>query len=382
MSNCPIKAVQRKQGGVFADADAAATTTLQFVSGDFAQMTAFEPFDDFEEAIHFGDPVAEIQAARESAVMFDFSIRAHIEITGTDRVKFLHNFCTADIQSLAPRQGCKAFVTNAKGRVLAHIFVFATTDSLWLETVRASEEPLLEHFQRYVITEDVEFKSWTSELSELLVCGPKAIKRMAKLKLPLPEPDPYYHREDEWADATVSVRYVDWLGMPSFLIAGEQSTVAKLWTGLHKAGVQPGGAFAFHTLRVQSGFPLYGVDITEDYLAQEVSRTPQAINFKKGCYLGQEPIARIDALGHVNRELRGLRLEVGDLPSPGSSIADQEGKEIGHITSYALSPIDSHARALGYVRSEFTAPGHTVLVRCTDEWVPAEVYWPRDADVT
>ena len=382
MSNCPIKAVQRQQGGVFADADAAATTTLQFVSGEFALMTAFEPFDDFEEAIHFGDPVAEITAARESAAMFDFSTRAHIEITGADRVKFLNNFCTADIQSLAPRQGCEAFVTNVKGRVLAHIFVFATSESLWLETVVGSEESLLEHFNRYVITEDVEFKSWTSELSETLVCGPDAMKQLAALKLPLPNPDPYHHREDEWSDSAVSVRYVEWLGIPSFLVAGDRDTIASLWNVLHKAGVQPGGAFAFHTLRIQGGFPLYGIDITEDHLAQEVSRTPQAINFKKGCYLGQEPIARIDALGHVNRELRGLRLDVGDLPSPGSSIADQEGREIGHITSYALSPIDGHARALGYVRSEFIAPGHTVLVRCTDDWTPAVVYWPRDADAT
>ena len=129
----------------------------------------------------------------------------------------------------------------------------------------------------------------------------------------------------------------------------------------------------FHALRIQAGFPLYGIDITEDNLAQEVARTKQAINFQKGCYLGQEPIARIDALGHVNRELRTIKLEAALAPAPGSVVKDPQGKAIGHVTSYAMRPDDHVPIALAYIRHEHLHPGTEILVHCEDEDVPAKV---------
>ena len=114
------------------------------------------------------------------ARLFDVSTRTQIEITGRDRVKFLHSFCTNDIKKLQPVQGCEAFVTNVNGKVLGHIFVFAERDSLWLESVAGSAAALLPHFDRYVITEDVRFADRSSEFAELLLAGPQSTELLER----------------------------------------------------------------------------------------------------------------------------------------------------------------------------------------------------------
>lgn len=323
----------------------------------------------------YGDPAAEYSAAVDGAAVLDVSDRTLVELTGRDRAKFLHNFCTNDIKRLSPGQGCEAFLVNVKGRVLFHGFVFAGPESLWIETVPGAAAALVPHLDRYLITEDVQLHDRTPEWGELLVSGRQAAGRLATL---LPGADalpPYGQTAAEWNGLMIWVRRVDLLGAPGFLLATRRERMADLWQALVEAGCRPAGTAAFHARRIEAGMPLYGVDITDDQLAQEVGRTAQAISFTKGCYLGQEPIARIDALGHVNRELRGLRLEQGPPPAAGAAVL-ADGKEIGTITSSAPIPGDDTAVALAYLRRPFTNPGTAVTVRGDSETVPAVVFWP------
>jgi hypothetical protein len=121
----------------------------------------------------------------------------------------------------------------------------------------------------------------------------------------------------------------------------------------------------FHALRIAAGFPLYGSDITEENLAQEVGRTAQAISFTKGCYLGQEPIARIDAMGHVNRQLCRLLFSSDTPPLAGTPVhenATPDAKVIGTITSSSLNPAMSRAIAMACLRSAFVKSGTEVFV--------------------
>ena len=118
-----------------------------------------------------------------NARLFDLSDRTQIEITGRDRVKFLHSFCTNDIKKLQPGQGCEAFVTNVNGKVLGHIFVFAERDSLWFESVASSAATLLPHLDRYLITEDVRFADRSAEFAELLLVGPQSTELLERLGL-------------------------------------------------------------------------------------------------------------------------------------------------------------------------------------------------------
>ena len=327
-------------------------------------------------AVDFGNPHAEYARAQSEAAVFDLSSRAQIELTGRDRQKFLHNFCTNDIRVLTPGRGCEAFVTNVQGKVLGYVFAFAGEDALWLDSVAGSEERIVQHLDKYLITEDVEFRSCTADWGELLATGPDAAERLGRLGLDVSPLPPFGHFPVHVDDLAVTVRRVDLLGTPGYLLGASRDHLAELWQRLVQQGVAPCGSAAFHVLRIEAGMPNYGLDISDANLAQEVGRTAQAISFTKGCYLGQEPIARIDALGHVNQELRGLRLEGGPVPIPGSPIvAAGSPREIGRVTSSALSYSRDLPVALAYLRRNYTSPGAQVLVQTAGGEIPATVFW-------
>ncbi len=328
--------------------------------------------------VHFGNPADEYRAACEDAVVFDLSDRTQIEMTGADRQKFLHNFCTNNIKALETGQGCEAFVTSVKGRILGHVFVFAAPESLWVETVPAAAETLLPHLDRYLITEDVQLYDRTAEFGELLVVGPQSIAQLAQAGIAVPELTVCGHAMFQTADIAIVVHRVDWLGQPGLLLSAARDNLGDVWKLLTGAGIRPAGSDVFESLRIAAGFPLYGIDINGDNLAQEAARTPQAVSFTKGCYLGQEPIARIDALGHVNQELRGLRMTADVMPVPGSTVIAADGeKEVGTISSVACGFGDARPVGLAMLRRGHIAVGTEVLVRIGETTAPAVVFWPE-----
>jgi len=333
--------------------------------------------------LHYGDPLAEFEAGRNGAALFDVSDRTQIELTGGDRAAFLHNFCTNDVNRLQPGDGCEAFVTSVKGRVLGHIFVFAEENSLWIESAADAEAPLLAHLDRYLITEDVELHGRTEEFGELFVTGPQAEAVLKEAGLPGDRKSSGTHAiVSQWRDiASLRIRRVDWFETPGFLLCVPRDRLSSLWKHLSETGViRPAGSKAFHVLRIEAGFPLHGADISEENLAQEVARTRKAVSFTKGCYLGQEPIARLDAMGHVNRELRTLKLQPGPAPDVGAAIfSPEDGKEIGRVTSVGQLTSDHAPVALGYVRSRFSPPGTEVTVAVGENRVPAMVSWKNGA---
>jgi folate-binding protein YgfZ len=309
--------------------------------------------------------------------MFDLSDRAQIEITGRDRASFLHNFCTNDIKRLRPGDGCEAFLTNIKGRIVGHILVFAGESSLWLDSVPGSEGAIIAHLDRYLISEDAQLHARTAEYGALYVAGPQATARLkAALGIDADGLALYAHRACDNDGRPVSVRRVPFTIPAGCLLSARRDALPALSTALSNQGVHTGSAETFDALRIEVGWPVYGVDITEDNLAQEAGRTRQAISFTKGCYLGQEPIARLDALGHVNRELHGLRLATGPIPARAAPVlAGNPPQAIGAVTSAALSPADGKPVALALLRNQHTQPGTPVVVQNRDQVVPATVFW-------
>lgn len=355
MPESPLLELQRAAGGVFG-ADAR----------------------DIPRVSHFGNPGAEYHAARGQAALFDLSGRAQVEMTGGDRQKLLNNFCTNAVIDLQPGQGCEAFLLNVKGRILGHAFIFAGPDALWLDTVAGQAEPLIAHLDRYVITEDVQFHDRTDEYGQLFLSGPQAADALVQEDARTGTLEPYGHLATQVDGASVSVRRLDWLGSPGFQVIAPREPLSRVWQWARHGGIPPAGAAAWHALRIEAGFPLYGVDMSDENLAQEAARTEQAISFRKGCYLGQEPVARIDALGHVNRELRRLRLEGNTVPAAGAVVVGgDDRKEMGRVTSAALSYADGHPVALAYLRSGSTAAGTRVAVQVEGRDVPATVEWNR-----
>jgi len=350
MIDPPLRAVQTNQGATLTD-----------------QQTM--PID-------FGDAADEYSSARNATALFDLSDRTQIELAGEDRSTFLHNFCTNDIKSLEPGQGCEAFITSVKAHVLAHVFVFAGDDALGIDTTADAEDSLIAHLDRYIITEDVVLHRKTEQQADLFVSGPQAAASLESLGIAAAALAPVSQMPGVLFGKSVTVRRVDLLGSPGFLLSVPRAELAAVWTGLTESGIRPAGSASFDALRIEAGMPLYGVDISEENLAPEVGRTSQAISFTKGCYLGQEPIARIDSMGHVNRELRGLRLSAGPVPAVGTQVlsADEASEPIGRITSAACSYADNIPVALAYLRRTHIAPGTEVLVQTERAAIPATVY--------
>ncbi len=358
MAETDFYARQKSHGAVFTEDVADSIRTIEFGPEGFPVVPSFEPLGLPTDAVHFGSALKEYQRAKTQAVVFAPSQRGHLEFIGADRQKFLNGFCTADVAKLQPGEGCETFLTNIKGKALGHAFLFAGEESLWLETPSDSVQPLMSHLSRYVISEDVDFLPRSEELGELYVSGPLSAQKLADLQMDVSSMPLNGHAKFAIGKGDASVRRVDWLNSPGYLLCLPCGELSNSWAAIVDAGVKPAGIAMFHALRILAGFPIYGIDITEDNLAQEVARTDRAINFKKGCYLGQEPIARIDAMGHVNRELRTLKLEATHVPAPGSLVWDADRKEIGHITSYAMLPDEHVPVALAYLQREFLKTGH------------------------
>lgn len=319
-------------------------------------------------ALHFGNPGAEDRAARESAALIDLSGWSQIAVAGADCRSFLHSFCTNDINALSPGTGCEAFLTDIKGRILGHFLVAAGEDELRLVSVPAAASGIIAHLDRYLITEDAELRDLTSETTALCLTGPRATAGLRDA-LDADVSNLAMYAEIRAGKNPVVIRRVPFALQPAFLLSASADSIADLWQRLSDADATPAGSDVWNALRIEAGFPLYGVDISGENIAQEAGRTKQAISFTKGCYLGQEPIARLDALGHVNRLLCRLRLSpVEPIPARGTTLLDEAGEqEIGSITSAAIDYSSGEVVALAMLKAACAAEDSPVSIRSADD---------------
>lgn len=319
-----------------------------------------------------GDATNEVLSA---LTVFDVSDRTQIEVTGADRCRFLHSFTTNDISRLKPGQGCETFITNIKGRIVAHLFVFCTQDSLWLDGTPGQVDAIMGHLKKFLLIDDVQLISRGSEFGELFVTGD-----LAAQLLQMEDAAVLQHVSREISGQPLSIRRVDLLGVSGFLLSMPRAQLETSRRSLSALGVREGSVELFEALRIKTGFPLFGVDITEENLAQEAARTRQCISFNKGCYLGQETIARLDALGHTNQEVRRLRLETEIVPACGTVVFDASGvNEVGIITSAAkdvaidLGTNAATVNAIGMLKRSAFPAGTSVRLKLTDHVVTGKV---------
>lgn len=307
-----------------------------------------------------------VQMALTDAAVFELGDRTQFELAGTDRHTFLHNFCTNDIKSLPIGRGCEAFMVNIKGRILGHIFVFAGPDSLWVETTANMGATLVPHLKRYHLLENLEITDRSATAGEMFVCGPNAVERMKSLGIDATALVEWQHFSTTVSlndvSVSLSVKRVDLFQTPGLLVTAARPQIELLVNQMTAAGIALGSNAAFEALRIQAGFPVVGVDLTDENLAQEAMRTARAISFNKGCYLGQEPIARLNAMGHVNKQLCRVQIEsTVPLSAPLRLVSPSDpAKELGTITSVAVWPMSMKGVGLGIIRSAFSAPGTTL----------------------
>ena len=297
------------------------------------------------------------QALTAGCGVADFSNRSRIWVTGADRVQFLHSFCTNDIKRLAIGEGCEAFLTNHQGKTVGHALVRAQQgDALVLDTSPQQATKLIQHLEHFVISDRVEFHDRTLTTGELLVAGKHAPRLLSEIGQGSPTTNLWQHSLQSIAGLSVVVQKVDYVGEDSYFLTTSSEDLATVLHALTTAGAVPCDSASVDAVRIEAGFPLFGADITDENLPQEIGRDAQAISFKKGCYLGQETVARIDAMGHVNRLLSRVKFTSADIPDPGTELFT-DGKSVGRVTSACWSPKFGSPLAFAMLRRAQAAPG-------------------------
>jgi folate-binding protein YgfZ len=285
-------------------------------------------------------------------MLLDLSDRAKYKITGQDRVRFLNGQLTNDILKLRPGSAMYACALTAKGKLCADLFVAATEEGNYLDAESVLRESLAGRLEKYIIADDVTLEDVTDEFGLFHLIDPKLAeaRREGPASLGLPEET------------------------MAFLIAADRFGAAgiDLWfpvgqTGLVREKLQqlPIDPETAENFRIEQGIARWGKELSEEVIPNEAGLDQRAINYTKGCYLGQEVISRIKSVGHVNRHLCGLLPMAGVAIEPGDKLfSDEESKkEIGFITSVGQSRALDRVVALGYVRRGFDAPGSTLQVR-------------------
>ncbi len=303
----------------------------------------------------------EYVAATEGAGLTPLAGWSTIRVTGGDRASFLHNMCTNDIIELKPGTGCEAFFTDVKGKIVAHAFVLIGHEEIQILLPAAPPELLLAHLDRYIIREDVQLANDSSTSTWSLLTG-----RHAGIALSQAAPvqvaglsEPWSHTLIPLGAATVTAVRCDlpWCG--GYLLGSSSNDIEGVQDSLVERGAMVTSAPVWHAIRVESGWPLWGVDFDSSNLAQEVGRDASAIHFRKGCYLGQETVARIDALGHVNKKLVEVRFDDDNVPAEGAELS-VGGQPVGRVTSAARSPRWQAPVALSMVKRGANESGSIV----------------------
>ena len=276
----------------------------------------------------------------------DLSPRARLLLTGPDRVRFLHGMVTNDIEALSPGAGCRAAMLTVKGKTLAELIVYADEEQLLLELDPEVRQKIRDTIGKHIIMDDVELADITDETRELGVYGEGARAAIERaLSAEVPSLAPYHHA----LVGGVRVAAAPELGMPGYHVFGPVAVDGEVLDDAR-----------WELLRIEAGRPRFGVDVDEDRLILEAAMD-DAVSLTKGCYLGQEVVARATARGHINRKLMGLTLSGEGPAARGSKLSHPSREDAGLITSSVVSP-GFGPIALGYVHRTVWQPGTVLTV--------------------
>ncbi len=325
-----------------------------------------------EVVLHHGDGAAEYQAAREGVALVDLSYRDALRITGEDRVSFFHGMNTQDIKGLATWQSAYATLVTVKGAMVADARVLVRADDLVVDLESGTFEPVRDFLDRHLISEDAELHDGHGDVGVLGLVGPGALGLVHKA----------FSAEVQRAPDKDGRRMgfvppaVDWEGDKVALLVSQHSRdgvdllvprakLGALWAHLTAQGARPAGLQSLEPVRVEDGLPRFGTDLLETTIPLEAELT-HAISYNKGCYVGQEVIARATYRGQMNKKLVGLRFGGNGDAAPGVELR-VEGKKVGFVTSVVRSPALGETVGLGYVHRAHLAPGTKVTVGETPE---------------
>ncbi|HEX3282777.1 MAG TPA: aminomethyltransferase family protein [Pyrinomonadaceae bacterium] len=334
----------------------------------------------------YGDVAQEYETVREGgAGLVDLSSRGRLLVTGSEAVQFLNGLITNDMKTLEGGSWMPAAFPNVQGRLIASVRVIRLQDegtdtkvspTFLIDTEAATHETVLKTLERFTLAGDFRVIDQTSATVMLSVQGKKAASVVGSVGEAAAVPEPRAVRQLSWQHAgstiDVTVIHASHTGEDGFDLSVDADHASSLWTALRQAGAQPVGYDALEILRIEAGMPRYGSDMDDTNVVTETN-LDEAVSYTKGCYVGQEIIARIKYRGHVAKKLSGLIFDGAIAVEAGAVVNSVEGKEIGRITSVTNSPRLKRTIALAYLKYDYIAPGTPVKVLANHQELPGEV---------
>ncbi|MCC7377256.1 MAG: aminomethyltransferase family protein [Verrucomicrobiales bacterium] len=331
----------------------------------------FEASGGGEWVSSYGDVAAEYRALRRSVGIVDLSSRGRLVLLGSDRQKLLNGQVTNNIKDLATGHGCYAVLVNSKAKMVSDLTVFALESELLLDLEPGRSEGVRERLDKYIIGEDVQIADAAPFYGLLALEGPRAADVLKHLGLGLDGGIPSdvlgIGKQSTSEFGEVYLANHPRIGTVGYDLYVPNDRMASMASALKEAAERVQGRWiggrALELARVEAGIPRFGVDMNETHLPPEAGIADRAISYTKGCYIGQEVIARIRTYGQVAKSLRGLKLRGcgAGLPESGARLYQGE-KEVGQLTSVVESPAVGGPIALGYVRKECHGPGTVLAV--------------------
>ncbi|MCR4342182.1 MAG: hypothetical protein NUW01_20075 [Gemmatimonadaceae bacterium] len=283
-------------------------------------------------------------ALRAGAIVLDRSDRARWRFTGPKAAETLTGLVTNDVLALQPGEGLYAAALTPKGKIVADLRVLRDGEEYLVDTGPAAAASWRAMARKFVNPRVTPFSEISGQTSDVGLFGERAAELLSRLfegaGCSFDQLRPYAHIRARFQSADVSVVRAAELGeIPGFDIIAPAEAAAALTAQLVASGAAPGTLAAFDVARIEAGFPEWGADMNEDTLAQEANLADLgAISYSKGCYVGQEVVARIHFRGHVNKTLRRITFEGGRVPPRGAELTDAAGKIVGDMRSAAVSP--------------------------------------------
>lgn len=307
----------------------------------------------------FGDPGAEFRALLEGSGLYDLSWQAKLVLTGEDRIRWLNGMVTNNVRDLAVGHGVYCFLLTAQGRIVADMVAYNRGDHLLVTTDCSQVQAVKDTFDHYIIMDDVEVSDVSDKLGAIGLAGPTAAQTLNRGGINVSQLVPGQVVDLVWRGIGISVSRGTHPNLEAYEIWFAAEHAETVWKALVQTGATPVGSQAVEWYRIARGVPRYGIDLSQRDLPQETEQE-HALNFAKGCYIGQEIVERIRARAILHRTFTGFLLE-GEPPQPETKITEGE-RNIGEVRSAACIPFPGGERtvALGYLRRESAAPGTVV----------------------
>ena len=327
----------------------------------------FEEVAGWEMPAHYGQWGAEYQAVRQAVGLSDLSHRGKIRVTGDDRVKWLQGLISNDILPLQPGQGRYSSFLTHKGKMLGDFRVYVRAESLWVEDVGEVGDATFQALRKFLLYGiKAKMENCAESWGLLLVSGPKTCATVsAAFGVEMSDLTPVSAIAAKIGGQTAFVLRTEETGENDLEILLPTDTLPTAWERLMEAGAAYGikavGGHAREALRIEAGLPKAGPDLNEEIVPPEANLEGKAFSLNKGCYPGQEVVARMDTYGNVRRKLVGLVMNGSIIPPRGAKLFSGD-REVGWVSSATDSPQIKTPIALAFPLRDFSAPGTNLAI--------------------